>query len=532
MKNKVIAAILGMSLIVGMMGMTVMADPAPDGKTVASETAAAADGAWEAWQSEWETKKTDWTILSMTPGADETQMNFAWYSVQGEVPVLKVGKAEDLSDAVDYTAQQTEAVTSGDVVYMGNKVTAEGLEPDTTYYYSYQKDGEFTETKSFHTGKADNFSFIYVGDPQIGSSNEKKGSFSSEEISEEEFKEKLSEFTEAQSASVCNDSFNWNDTLNKAAAQDENASFVLSAGDQVQTTVKKAPNGDATVSEIEYTGVLCPEVLAELPFAPAVGNHDADNHNFANHYHVPNSSETLGVTDASGDYYFTYGNSLFLFLNTQDTNVADHKEFIDAACAANPDVTWRFVTLHQDIYGSAEHSNEPEITSLRYQLVPIFEENDIDVVFTGHDHAYTRSYLMSGASKDESVWNQDYDSMEEKFEEEFEKEIDVDQPYTSEDEAYLTYLNSVNDESAIKEGEDAGTTVTNSEGILYMCANSASGSKYYDLVSRQQSYVAARWQEDVPTYSIVEVEGNTFTINTYRTDNGKKIDETFSIVKE
>ena len=60
MKNKVIAAILGMSLIVGMMGMTVMADPAPDGKTVASETAAAADGAWEAWQSEWETKKTDW----------------------------------------------------------------------------------------------------------------------------------------------------------------------------------------------------------------------------------------------------------------------------------------------------------------------------------------------------------------------------------------------------------------------------------------------------------------------------------------
>ena len=45
------------------------------------------------------------------------------------------------------------------------------------------------------------------------------------------------------------------------------------------------------------------------------------------------------------------------------------------------------VTLHQDIYGSAEHSNEPEITNLRYTLVPYFEANDVDVVLTGHDHA-------------------------------------------------------------------------------------------------------------------------------------------------
>lgn len=64
-----------------------------------------------------------------------------------------------------------------------------------------------------------------------------------------------------------------------------------------------------------------------------------------------------------------------------------------------------------------------------------------------------------------------------------------------------------------------------------MTAGSSSGSKYYDLVPRQQTYIAHRWQEDVPTYSVVDVTENSLTINTYRTDNDEKIDETFSITK-
>lgn len=56
-----------------------------------------------------------------------------------------------------------------------------------------------------------------------------------------------------------------------------------------------------------------------------------------------------------------------------------------------------------------------------------------------------------------------------------------------------------------------------------MTANSSSGSKYYDLVPRMQSYIANRWQEDVPTYSVIDVTDNTFTINTYRTDNDRKL---------
>lgn len=99
------------------------------------------------------------------------------------------------------------------------------------------------------------------------------------------------------------------------------------------------------------------------------------------------------------------------------------------------------------------------------------------------------------------------------------------------EKAYIDYLYQVMDEDAVEQVQKDGETVVNPEGILYMTANSSSGSKYYDLVLRMQTYIAARWQEDVPTYSVIHITDETFTINTYRTDNDEKIDETFTIVK-
>ena len=61
------------------------------------------------------------------------------------------------------------------------------------------------------------------------------------------------------------------------------------------------------------------------------------------------------------------------------------------------------------------------------------------------------------------------------------------------------------DKDAIQQVTKKGTTVFNPTGILYMTAGSSSGSKYYDLVPRQQSYIANRWQQDVPTYSVIDI---------------------------
>ena len=96
------------------------------------------------------------------------------------------------------------------------------------------------------------------------------------------------------------------------------------------------------------------------------------------------------------------------------------------------------------------------------------------------------------------------------------------------EKTYLSYLTSVMDADRITE---TGEYVVDPKGILYLTASSSSGSKYYDLVSRQQSYIASRWQEDVPTYSLIDVTETTMTINTYRTDNDSAIDNTVTIVK-
>ena len=79
-----------------------------------------------------------------------------------------------------------------------------------------------------------------------------------------------------------------------------------------------------------------------------------------------------------------------------------------------------------------------------------------------------------------------------------------------------------------------GNSVTDPQGILYMTANSASGSKFYELLATQQDYIAVRSQNWLPSYSVLHITDNTFSIDTYQiTDDGQvePIDETFTITK-
>lgn len=517
---KRIAAVMAAAVLAGTSAVTAFAGAAPDGSTDASKTAAAANGAYDSWLNKWSTISTDWTQVALAPGADETQMNFSWYSVEGKAVSFKYGTTENCENIA--TISQSGAQTG----YKSNKVTLKNLEPDTTYFYKVDD----KDVETFTTKDSKSFSFIFVGDPQIGSSNSQKAK-KPEDIAKDTFKK-------AQYDSVANDSFNWANTLNQAAVKtNNNASFVLSAGDQIQTNAKKVK--DNTVSEIEYAGYLSPDILKSLPVATSVGNHDADNANYLYHFNIPNMSN-LGANDyVGGDYSFTYGDALFMMLNTQDTDNAEHGQFIKETVEANPDAKWKVVTLHQDIYGSAEHSNEPEIVNLRYALVPYFEEYGVDVVLSGHDHAYSRSQILKGGSKEITYTDDEFD-------EQLEKDIDVgdskeqitvapgniSNDTTDESEkAYLEYLNTIMDSDAVVEATKDVDVAVNPDGILYMAANSSSGSKYYDLVARQQTYIASRWQDDIPTYSVIDVDETSFTINTYRTDTNEPIDSQFTIVK-
>ena len=172
-----------------------------------------------------------------------------------------------------------------------------------------------------------------------------------------------------------------------------------------------------------------------------------------------------------------------MVLNSNDLSAAEHKAFMETAIAANPDVDWKIVSFHHSIYTVASHYNN-DGTDRRETLVPIFDELDIDVVLQGHDHVYCRTYMMDGLT-----------------------------PMT---------------DAAIYDDENY-SSITGPDGILYITANSGSGSKHYGIKTDVEfPYSAAQNQERIPNVSKVSISDTQFTITTYRTTDMSVVD-TFTI---
>ena len=83
-------------------------------------------------------------------------------------------------------------------------------------------------------------------------------------------------------------------------------------------------------------------------------------------------------------------------------------------------------------------------------------------------------------------------------------------------------------------GEDvqkAAFTAKDETCLLY----TSSGSKFYELLATQQDYIAVRSQNWLPSYSVIEMDDDSFTIDTYQiTADGQveAIDQTFTIEKQ
>ncbi len=477
---------------------------------------------WAAWVQEWDDVATDYTKVSLTPGADETELNFAWYSLDnGEdaTPVVHFGTDRNNLETYTGTAGDVETDLTGGVAYDYNYVTVTGLAENTTYYYTVEKNGVQTDVETYTTHSFSDVKMLYVGDPQIGAS---KG--------QPQGNEELSADAGAANTAARNDSFGWNRTLEAALEQDPDVSFIISAGDQVNKT------GQA--KEEEYAGYLDPDALASLPVATTIGNHDSLNADYMYHFNNPNTTE-YGATQAGGDYYYSYGNGLFIVLNTNNYNVAEHKKAIEEAVASDPDAAWRIVTIHQDIYGTGLDHSDTDGMILRTQLTPIFDEFDIDVVLQGHDHTYSRSKLLYGDG-------QTHGSYEFQLNEDG-SDYDWDHAYNTTTQTQIPLAPEEGDADGQQLLNDfqadnhcytiettVGNTVVNPNGTLYMTANSASGSKYYELIASQQDYIAARSQNWLPSWSVISLSEDTFSIDTYQlTADGstEKIDETFSIQK-
>ena len=245
---------------------------------------------------------------------------------------------------------------------------------------------------------------------------------------------------------------------------------------------------------------------------------------YQNHFNVPNPfTEEANPTKAGHGYYYTYGNALFIVINANNYNAADHEALIKKAIKANPNAKWRIVVMHQDIYGSGLDHSDSDGILLRTQLTPIYDANKIDVVLQGHDHTYARTYQLSSDGKQHATFDeykvkgqqgQHHNILNEAL-----KDSEKKDAYESQNLCYTI--------ADMQQG-----TLHNPKGVFYMSSNSATGSKFYELIPQQQDYIAARSQNWRPTYSVIHITKNQFSIDTYDAETGAPIDQTYSIVKD
>lgn len=377
--------------------------------------------------------------IVMTVGSDETSRGITWYSNVDTAQEVQVGRAtaggELPTTAVSFPATGG-LTTSGE---FNRSAVITGLAESTDYVYRVgsETDG-WSQTFPFSTGTfSGDYELLFVGDPQIGASR-----------------------------NVPNDQAGWVDTLDVAQAQFPEAEMIFSAGDQVESAS----------SEEQYAAFLAPDQLRSIPLVPTNGNHDVGSKAYEQHFTLPNYDPTAGpatnAVSSGGNYWFTYKDVLYLNINSNNSDVANHEAWLRKTVAEQGDsASWVVLAYHHSIYSVANHVNATKIKDLRAALPPIISDLGIDLVLQGHDHSYTRSFLM-------------------------------------------------------KDGERASTTevpgqaevVAGENEVLYVTANSASGSKYYGITEPGAFYASVINQERVRNYSHIDVTDQAITVSTMRSE--------------
>lgn len=495
---RVTAGALSSAVLIGMCAAGIPA------KVVAAtehwNDASASATKWEQWKNNWAAYSSNYEHVSLTPGADETQLNYAWYSHTVETPKVRVATKQNMDGATEFEGTQTEAVTIDGVKYYSNKVIVKNLKADTNYYYQVMQNGKWQDAEAYTTKSFSEFSFLYVGDPQIGAS---KNQTSTEQEKMVSAGNEVSS-TAADNLAARNDGYNWNNILNDAVKDHSDVSFIVSAGDQV----------NAGKNEREYAAYLGADALTSLPVATTIGNHDSVSNQYSLHFNNPNAFSSSdanyiqGQTEAGTDYYYSYGNVLFIVLDTNNYNCATHENVMKKAISENKDAKWRIVVFHQDIFGSGYDHSDSDGMVLRTQLTPLMDKYDIDVVLQGHDHTYSRTYQLQGDGKDHTAYGKDVDM----------KSAD-----------YITQNNCYQ----IVDDTESGTVV-NPKGTVYLEANSATGSKFYNLIASKQDYISERSQTWTPSYSVVTVTDNSFSVKTYDASTRQELagSSSYKIVKK
>jgi hypothetical protein len=400
------------------------------------------------------------TGIVLGVGATESQRVVSWYTSAGTSQVVQVAPTSKLSRGQfpkhSVTFPATVAANSVNGGYNGH-ATIDGLKKNTAYSYRVGSGGTWSPTYSFRTQdfKGD-FDFLFFGDPQIGSSGD-----------------------------TAKDGAGWADTLKVSLAANPKAELLVSGGDQVESAN----------TETQWDAFLGSDKLRQYPWAATIGNHDVGGKAYEQHFWTPNTDRSApfyngdAATRSGGDYWYIYKGVLFIDLNSNAYAAGSddaHLAYVsDVIKKHGRDAKYTVLAYHHSIYSPADHANDADNQQRRQDFPTAFSRLGVDLVLQGHDHSYSRSYVIKNGKK-------------------------------------------------ANPGERPGSALVaqGPGGVIYVTANSASGSKYYDLTApdttKDPNYgpdplnPKSHWansvenQEHVRTYVKVEVRDNKLVVQDIR----------------
>ncbi|MBZ6090500.1 metallophosphoesterase family protein [Streptomyces olivaceus] len=295
------------------------------------------------------------------------------------------------------------------------------------------------------------------------------------------------------SGNVAKDTAGWKDTLDVAYRANPDAELLVSAGDQVESAG----------NESQWDGFLAPDQLRQYPVAATIGNHDVGSKAYEQHFAMPNTDRSAeyyanGDPDSNtsgGNYWYIYKDVLFIDINSNSYATsqggggdAAHAKYItDVVNQHGDEAKWKVLVFHHSIYSPASHAKDKDNKARRADLPATISKTGVDMVLQGHDHSYSRSYEIKDG----------------------ERANPAEQP-------------------------GQGDIYPGPGGVLYVTANSASGSKYYDITKPDDSgtsgsgngadpsdpdrywYNSVQNQEHVRSYMKVQVKSDKLVVENLR----------------
>jgi hypothetical protein len=308
-------------------------------------------------------------ILNLTP-APATSIAVTWRTAaEVKNPAVQIAQATDWTE---FAVHAKESPAKTELFMPENKQPAwyystliKGLEPNTLYAYRVGGDSVWSEWNQFATASSAPapFTFVYMGDPQ------------------NDIMEHVSR------------------VFREAYKFVPDARFWLFTGDMTTEPTDKL--ADELFGAAGFIWRTTPVIMAP-------GNHDCKllkkdgvfaldkrgwkiqtktiSDIWRPEFTLPENG-IPGLEETS--YYLDYEGVRFIVINSND-KLSEQAEWMEKLLLDNP-CKWTVAAFHHPIYSAGKDRDDHDT---RDAFLPLFDKYHVDLVLTGHDHAYARSYKL------------------------------------------------------------------------------------------------------------------------------------------